>query len=84
MGDMRAQQGNGEIAGHATDVSGETEVTVEVIKHLTLDGPILLHNLDDLPPMVRPMTGDQRGKVCEIGALGSARSRAQRTDHLHR
>jgi acetamidase/formamidase len=60
MGDMHAQQGNGEIAGHATDVSGETELTVEVIKGLTLDGPILLQNVDDLPPMARPMTSNGR------------------------
>jgi acetamidase/formamidase len=68
MGDMHAQQGNGEIAGHATDVSGETEVTVEVIKNLTIDGPILLQNLEDLPPMARPMTAQQRQKVAELGA----------------
>lgn len=67
MGDMHAQQGNGEIAGHATDVSGETELSVEVIKHLTIDGPILLQNLDDLPPMARPMTAAQRQKVVELG-----------------
>jgi acetamidase/formamidase len=68
MGDMHAQQGNGEIAGHATDVSGETELTVEVIKGLTLDGPILLQNVDDLPPMARPMNAHQRQKVAELGA----------------
>lgn len=68
MGDMHAQQGNGEIAGHATDVSGETELTVEVIKHLTIDGPILLQNVEDLPPMARPMNAEQRQKVAELGA----------------
>lgn len=68
MGDMHAQQGNGEIAGHATDVSGETELTVEVIKGLTLDGPILLQNFDDLPPMARPMTAQQRQHVLALGA----------------
>lgn len=67
MGDMHAQQGNGEIAGHATDVSGETELTVEVIKHLPIDGPILLQNLEDLPPMARPLTPEQRSKVVELG-----------------
>jgi hypothetical protein len=67
MGDMQAQQGNGEIAGHATDVSGETELTVEVIKGLTIDGPILLQNVDDLPPMARPMNAAQRQKVAELG-----------------
>ncbi|NWB71989.1 acetamidase/formamidase family protein [Pseudomonas sp. G5001] len=67
MGDMHAQQGNGEIAGHATDVSGETELTVQVIKGLSLDGPILLQNLDDLPPMARPMTAEQRLRVKALG-----------------
>jgi acetamidase/formamidase len=68
LGDMHAQQGNGEIAGHATDVSGETELTVEVIKGLTIDGPILLQNLDDLPPMARPLSAEQRLRVRELGA----------------
>lgn len=68
MGDMHAQQGNGEIAGHATDVSGEAELTVEVIKHLAIDGPILLQNIEDLPPMARPMNSAQRQKVRELGA----------------
>ncbi len=54
MGDMHAQQGNGEIAGHATDVSGEIEVEVELIKGLNIDGPILLQRPDDLPPLARP------------------------------
>ncbi len=63
LGDMHAQQGNGEIAGHATDVSGITELTVEVIRNLTIPGPILLQNEDDLPPMARPMTAEQRQKV---------------------
>ncbi|PWR19513.1 acetamidase/formamidase family protein [Zavarzinia aquatilis] len=68
MGDMHAQQGNGEIAGHATDVSGETEVEVEVIKGLTLDGPILLQRPDDLPPMARPMSQEKRAAVKALGA----------------
>lgn len=63
MGDMHAQQGNGEIAGHATDVSGETELQVEVIKGLTIDGPILLQAWDDLPPMARPFNAAQKAKV---------------------
>lgn len=66
MGDMHAQQGNGEIAGHATDVSGETELTVEVIKGLEIDGPILLQNEDDLPPMAVPMTKQQKESVAAL------------------
>jgi acetamidase/formamidase len=63
LGDMHAQQGNGEIAGHATDVSGETELTVEVLKGLSIEGPILLQNLEDLPPLARPLSAQQRGHV---------------------
>jgi acetamidase/formamidase len=63
MGDMHAQQGNGEIAGHATDVSGEVELEVELIKGLTLDGPILLQRLDDLPPLAKPLTVAERASV---------------------
>ena len=67
MGDMHAQQGNGEIAGHATDVSGETELQVEVIKGLTIDGPILLQAPDDLPSMARPFTKEEKEKVKALG-----------------
>lgn len=63
FGDMHAQQGNGEVAGHATDVSGAVTLDVQVIKGLELDGPILLQRLDDLPPMARPMSADQRASV---------------------
>jgi acetamidase/formamidase len=63
MGDMHAQQGNGEVAGHATDVSGVTEVQVEVIKGLAIEAPILLQRPDDLPPMARPMNAEQRAAV---------------------
>ena len=68
LGDMHAQQGNGEIAGHATDVSGETEVAVEGIKGLAIDGPIILQNLDDLPPLARPLSKAERQKARELGA----------------
>jgi len=60
MGDMHAQQGDGEIAGHTTDVSGEIEVQVEVIKGLGNDGPILLPPAEDLPFLARPFTPAER------------------------
>lgn len=63
MGDMHAQQGNGEIAGHATDVAGEVELEVEVIKGLALDGPILLQRADDLPPLAQPLSPAERSAV---------------------
>ncbi len=69
MGDMHAQQGNGEIAGHATDVSGIVELEVRVIKGLTLDGPILLQRRDDLPFLAQPMTGAEAGAVKALADL---------------
>lgn len=68
MGDMHAQQGNGEIAGHATDVSGEVELQVEVIKGLALDGPILLQHPDDLPLLAKPLDAGERASVTALAA----------------
>jgi formamidase len=56
VGDVHAMQGDGEIAVHTTDVSAEVTVGVEVIKGLTLDGPILLPLEADLPFLARPHT----------------------------
>lgn len=68
MGDMHAQQGNGEIAGHATDVSGEVELEVEVIKGLAIDGPILLQRLDDLPPLAQPLSAGEKTAIDALAA----------------
>lgn len=67
MGDMHAQQGNGEIAGHATDVAGEVELQVEVIKGLCLDGPILLQVHEDLPYLAQSMTPGEQEAVKALG-----------------
>jgi formamidase len=56
VGDVHAMQGDGEIAVHTTDVSAKVTVGVEVIKGLTLDGPILLPPEADLPFLARPHT----------------------------
>lgn len=56
LGDMHAMQGNGEIAGHTTDVSGLVQLKVDVLKELKLDGPILLPVLEDLPYLAKPYT----------------------------
>ncbi len=60
LGDMHAMQGDGEIAGHTTDVSGRATLRVSVLKGLNNDGPILLMRPDDLPPLARPLTADER------------------------
>ena len=60
LGDMHAMQGDGEIAGHTTDVSGRATLRVSVLKGLGNDGPILLMRPDDLPPLARPLSADER------------------------
>jgi len=66
-GDIHAMQGDGEISGHTTDVSGEITLEVEVIKGLNLDGPILLPNKEDLPFLAKKYTEGQIDKAEAIG-----------------
>lgn len=63
IGDMHAMQGNGEIAGHTTDVSGIVHLEVQVIKNLKLDGPILLPNEEDLPFIAKPFSEKEKGEA---------------------
>ncbi|MFC7154850.1 acetamidase/formamidase family protein [Halomarina halobia] len=60
VGDLHANQGDGELSLHTTDVSGWTELEVEVIKGLDVDGPLLLPNVEDLPHIARPISADER------------------------
>ena len=60
VGDLHANQGDGELSLHTTDVSGRTELDVEVVKGLALDGPLLLPNVEDLPHVSRPYTDAER------------------------
>ncbi len=59
VGDVHAMQGDGEIAGHTTDVSAEVTIEVEVIKKLANDGPILLPLMENLPPLARIPSGEE-------------------------
>ncbi|MBX0294965.1 acetamidase/formamidase family protein [Haloarcula nitratireducens] len=58
VGDMHANQGDGELALHTTDVSGRAEFEVEVIEGLDIDGPVLLPNEEDLPHIAKPYTDE--------------------------
>ncbi len=60
VGDAHAMQGDGELAGHTTDVSAEVTLDVSVLKGLTLGGPMLLPLVEDLPPLARPHTAAER------------------------
>jgi acetamidase/formamidase len=60
VGDLHANQGDGELSLHTTDVSGRTELEVEVVKDLALGGPLLLPNEEDLPHIAKPYTDAER------------------------
>jgi acetamidase/formamidase len=60
VGDLHANQGDGELSLHTTDVSGRTELEVSVIEGLDIDGPLLLPNASDLPPIARPYSAEER------------------------
>jgi formamidase len=63
MGDMHALQGDGEIAGHTADVAGIVTLQVQVIKDLTIDGPILFPMGEDLPYLAQPLSGAERTRA---------------------
>ena len=75
MGDVHAMQGEGEIAGHTTDVSAVVVIQVEVLKGLAIDGPIILPRIEDVPYLARPLTGEERD-----AALNEAKKWGQ--DHI--
>jgi formamidase len=56
IGDCHANQGDGELGLHTTDITADASVRVDVIKHLRIDGPILLPVAEDLPHIARPYT----------------------------
>lgn len=66
LGDMHAMQGNGEIAGHTTDVSGIVDLKVKVLKDIKIDGPILLPLVDDLPPVAKPFSDEELLKADKL------------------
>jgi len=68
VGDAHAMQGDGEIAGHTTDVSGKVTLQVSVLKGLTLDGPILLPPAEDLPYLARPLVAAERAAAKDLAA----------------
>jgi len=66
VGDMHAQQGDGEIAGHTTDISGTITLQVHVVKGLNIDGPILFPLAEDLPYLARPLSETERAQALAV------------------
>lgn len=68
VGDLHANQGDGELSLHTTDVSGTTELEVEVVEDVDLDGPLLLPNESDLPDIAKPYTESERATAADLAA----------------
>lgn len=66
IGDMHAMQGNGEIAGHTTDVAGIVTLQVEVLKGVNIGGPLLLPVEEDLPYLAKPFTEKERVQALQL------------------
>mgnify|MGYP002279163450 CR=1 FL=1 len=66
LGDMHAGQGDGEIAGHTMDVAGSVTLQVEVLKDYPIDGPVLFPLVEDLPPMARPFSAEEKARGARL------------------
>lgn len=66
LGDMHAMQGNGEIAGHTTDVSGIANLQTHVLKGVEIEGPVLLPLEEDLPALAKPFNEEEKQQAKEL------------------
>ena len=66
IGDLHAMQGDGEIAGHTTDVAGIVQLQVSVLKKVAIEGPILLPNEEDLPYTAKPFSKEEKRRAREL------------------
>jgi acetamidase/formamidase len=66
VGDVHAMMGDGEVAGHTTDVSAEVIIEVNVIKGLAIDGPIVLPCRENLPLLARPYTEAEKNEAARF------------------
>jgi acetamidase/formamidase len=72
LGDMHAMQGDGEIAGHTTDVSGTVTLQAHVVKNLAIDGPVIFPLAEDLPFLARPLTEAERTQALALARANGA------------
>lgn len=66
LGDMHAMQGNGEIAGHTTDVSGIATLKVDLLKGIKIEGPVLLPVEEDLPYNAKPLSAHEKSEALKV------------------
>jgi len=60
MGDAHSIMGRGELAVHSIDITADITVRAEVLKRVTVPGPVLLPNVEDLPDIAKPHTLEER------------------------
>lgn len=66
VGDVHAMQGNGEIAGHTTDVSAEVILDLDLIKRLNIDGPIILPLERDIPKIAKKYDDYEKDSINKL------------------
>lgn len=67
IGDSHANQGDGELALHTTDITANVRVRVNVLKGVKLEGPILLPVVEDLPWIARPFSKEELERGSALG-----------------
>jgi formamidase len=67
LGDAHANQGDGELSLHTTDITADVRVRVNVLKAMKLDGPVLLPVAEDLPWIARPFTLQELDRGRKLG-----------------
>lgn len=59
FGDVHLIQGCGELAGHTLDVSAEVEITVHLLKNVSLEGPVIIPVKSELNPRFQPFSDQE-------------------------
>ncbi|MFN8163812.1 MAG: acetamidase/formamidase family protein [Solirubrobacterales bacterium] len=96
IGDSHANQGDGELSLHTTDITADVQVKVDVLKDMSLAGPVLLPVAEDLPWIARPFNAEERergsklaerygirlsGTVAPVQFIGTAATINEATDN---
>lgn len=59
VGDVHAMQGDGELAGHTTDITAQVTLRIKVIKGLKTEGPIVIPTDNNLNHNFRNFSSDE-------------------------
>lgn len=59
VGDVHAMQGDGELAGHTTDITARVKIKIKLIKDLKMQGPIVIPTDENLNNNLRNFTSEE-------------------------